>query len=458
LFLAKMRISSILAALFVSAVSVSALAIPSAPRAAAVGFTNVRPGGIDDLTISRDTTLNGTYNGDEPIVIPPNDEAMVSIMAASPSLNLRFQNRFGGFVNAYLTGLDPQGRVAFIRGDGSVYYPSSGGSSTPVWINQADIVIPLQPGQELNMVLPFDMSSGRIYYAAGDLSFATVATPIGEGIVQPAPNVITDPSAGVNWGFVELTLTPEGVLYANISYVDFVGLPLGMELTVHGQSAQTAYGVSGNAVASICNAMAEQSGRDGRPWAGHCLASGGVPVRVVSPYLYHDLDEGGFSNYWEQYGNQVWDKYRNQPLVIDTQGPPGRVNCWVQGDTLNCDGDNRGYSRPTARDIWGCDSGPFGKASGDNGVHLAVIPRLCAAFVRSTLLLDGGDVQPQLPSSSYYRVDPTNHYSRIVHEHEVDGKGYAFAYDDVNPNNENASGSVSSGLSDTLTIYIGSPP
>ncbi|KAH7312207.1 glycoside hydrolase family 64 protein [Stachybotrys elegans] len=449
-----MHFASLIVAFAGSLASVSALAIRGDVASSSDGYTQVQPGGIEDLTISYETTLNGTYKGDEPIVVDPVEPEA----KATPTLNMRFLNRFGGFINAYITGLDPSGRVVFIRGDGSLYYPSSGGSGVPIWISQADVQIPMNPGQELNIVLPFSVTSGRIYYAAGDLSFAVVATDVGEGIVQPAPNNIRDPSANINWGFVELTLTSEGVLYANISYVDFVGLPLGMELTVNGGPTQSAYGVTANAVASICNSLGAQTGRDGRPWGGMCLAGSNGPVRVLSPYLYTDLDANGFVTYWDQYANDVWNKYRSQPLVIDTQGPAGRVNCWVTGDVMNCDGDNRGYARPTARDIWGCDSGPFGKASGDNGVHLAVIPRLCAAFVRSTLLLGGGEVQPGLGQTSYYLADPSNHYSRIVHEHEVDGKGYAFAYDDVNPGSENASGTVSAANSNTLTIFIGSPP
>jgi hypothetical protein len=126
---------------------------------------------------------------------------------------------------------------------------------------------------------------------------------------------------------------------------------------------------------------------------------------------------------------------------------------------LTCAQDNRSYSKPSARDIWGCNSGPFAIQSGDNAVHVAVVPRLCAAFVRSTLLLSGGNIQPSLGQSYYYTVDPTNYYSKAVHAREVDGKGYAFPYDDVNPDgNENASGTVSHATPDTLTVYVGSPP
>ena len=79
--------------------------------------------------------------------------------------------------------------------------------------------------------------------------------------------------------------------------------------------------------------------------------------------------------------------------------------------------------------------------------------------MRSTLLLDGGDVQPSLSSDSYYTADPTNHYSRLVHDNEVDGRGYAFPYDDVNPDGHgDSSGLVHSGAPKTLTVYVGAPP
>ena len=108
--------------------------------------------------------------------------------------------------------------------------------------------------------------------------------------------------------------------------------------------------------------------------------------------------------------------------------------------------------KPTAYDIFGCSTGPFEIQAIDNDVHRAVVPRLCAAFNRSTFLTNGGNVQPSLPSSSYYGTSPTNHFSRIVHQYEVDGKGYAFSYDDVNPSGEDQSGIVS--ISDPLVLAI----
>jgi hypothetical protein len=450
-----MRFFSVLTALIGSAATVSALAVPRAETSKGPdGYLEVKPGTFKDLIVTKDNTLNGTYMEEESQIVPASKDDM-SIMATLP---LNFVNNFGGPISAYIVGFDEARRVVFVRRDGSLMYPSSGGSASPVPVGQ-DGRISLAAGENLNMVLPIALESARIYYAAADLTFGVVRTPIGDGLVQPAPNNPTDPSAGINWGFVELTLLPNGTLYANISYVDFVGLPLGMELTVNGGPTQTAFGVGRNAVNNICNGLNAQGVRDGRPWSRLCMAGSNGPVRVLSPTVFTDLDSQSFATYWHTYRDQVWDKYRNEPLIIDTQREFGRINCRVSGDALNCDGDNRAYFKPEAIDIWGCDRGPFGKQSGDNQVHLAVIPRLCAAFVRSTLLVSGGNVQPSLGQANYYRVEPTNHYSRIVHENEVDGKGYAFAYDDVNPSGtENASGTVSHPSPNTLRVFIGSPP
>jgi len=50
----------------------------------------------------------------------------------------------------------------------------------------------------------------------------------------------------------------------------------------------------------------------------------------------------------------------------------------------------------------------------------------------------------------------TNHYARIVHATSLDGRGYAFPYDDVSPTGgADQSGSVSSGSPAGLAITLG---
>jgi hypothetical protein len=124
---------------------------------------------------------------------------------------------------------------------------------------------------------------------------------------------------------------------------------------------------------------------------------------------------------------------------------------------MTCEGDSRPYSKPTEADIFGCNSGPFTVEASDNDVHSRVVARLCAAFVRSTLLLDGGDVQPSLPATSYYQASPADWYASFVHKYELDGFGYAFSYDDVNPANEDESGTVADPNPQSLQVVVGGP-
>jgi hypothetical protein len=413
----------------------------------------VHPGDKSSLIITADSTVNGTHVSADRIPAQPH-------IAATEQLALSVVNNFDGDkVNCYVTGADPAtGQVVMLKPGGGWLYPSAGGSATPVSIDD-DVAIPLDAkGSTTELTFPGYIESGRIWFAEGELQFFVVAGDGGESLVTPSAVNLEDPSADVNWGFVELTNTEEAGIYANISYVDFVGMILSMALQTGSNGTQITKGLEADAVGKICNDLKLQTAKDGQPWEEMCLlGSDGEPLRVLSPT---DFGAGGngtaFADYWTDYVDQVWDKYSSSPLTINTQADAGEVSCQVSGDELTCDGDNRGYAKPVPADIWGCNSGPFGIEEGDTDLHKAIVPRLCAAFVRSTLLLDGGDSQPGVPATDYYTTSPTNHYSRIIHKYETDGKGYAFAYDDVNPDgNENASGVVSDANPQKLTVYVG---
>ena len=56
----------------------------------------------------------------------------------------------------------------------------------------------------------------------------------------------------------------------------------------------------------------------------------------------------------------------------------------------------------------------------------------------------------------YYERKVTNHYSRIVHAANVDGRGYAFPFDDVQPDGgEDQSGAVFDGAPTVLEVAVG---
>ncbi|RYP49335.1 hypothetical protein DL768_004960 [Monosporascus sp. mg162] len=414
------------------------------------------PGDVTNLIITEHNTINGTH-------VPKfKAQAATQALAAGTPLTVSLTNNFsgsGGQLYAYVNGKDMTGAVVMLSNSGQWYYPDPAGSTIPIAV-EADIAIPLNGrGEKTEITIPDYIESGRIWVAEGELTFFTVMDGNGlPQLVEPSAANPEDPSAGINWGFVELTNTADAGIWANISFVDFVGLILSMSLTLGSGETQMVEGLRGDALPLICDELAAQTAIDGQPWDQMCVRDGsGNPLRVMAPNMYVASNPGAQDGYYDEYVEQVWAKYSAEDLIINTQAAPGEVACRVDAgsDELRCDGDNRGYPRPTVLDIWGCNSGPFAISAEDNAVHVAVVPRLCAAFHRTTLLAEGGNVQPGPASDTYYTQDPTSHYARLVHKYEVDGRGYAFSYDDVNPAGENAAGVVSGTDPQVLEVFIG---
>jgi hypothetical protein len=427
-----------LAAAVVAALVMHSVAIPLVATA----------GKETSIVITDKNTLNGTLMGD----------AFVPAASSSFSpLTFSFKNTYkGGNLNAYITGLDSTGAIVLLRSDGTFFRPGATNSKTPVRITAANLAISLGGnGQTTNIVLPQSISSGRVWVSEGQLSFFTVLAGDGTtGLVQPSFADPNDPSATVNWGFIELTVGDDNTIWANLSFVDFVGFVMGMSVTYADGSTQTVPGLKAGSVTSICNDMKSQAASDGQPWDKMCVTDGnGKALRILAPNIYHSINPSSMASYYTSYVDQVWSKYTNEDLIFNL-GNSGMVHCRVQGSTLVCPGDDVNFPKPSVGDIWGCASGSF--AAVGNGLHELIRPILCAAFTRSTLLMSGGNVQPSLSQDNYYKNSPTNHYSRIVHQYEIGNRGYAFSFDDVNPvAGVDASGLLSGPNARTLTLNLG---
>ncbi|KAH7363953.1 hypothetical protein BKA65DRAFT_603132 [Rhexocercosporidium sp. MPI-PUGE-AT-0058] len=404
---------------------------------------------------NREPAIVNKTNYPVPVGVRSQYKKSLSVAANNENLSFSLHNNLANGVYAYIIGKDINNRVIILQPDGSFYHPDADGATVPVKVTQ-DVKLPLgPPGSTISVNISAYISSARIYFAIGELEFFMLSVDKETILIEPSAVDPTDPSATVEWGFVELTHLPSGV-WANISCVDFVGLPLGISLTTIPGTVQSTAGLTANAVACICNDLRRQAMQDGQPWDELCQRSNtGTAIRVLAPVNYINLNPSAFKSYWVDYINQVWSFYTSTPLIIDTQLSEGKVQCQVTGNVLTCAGDNRSYTKPTAFDIFGCNTGPFEILATDNTIHRAIVPRLCAAFNRSTFLIHGGNVQPSLSSNFYYNTSPTNHFSRIIHEYESDGKGYAFPYDDVNPSGEDQSGTVSARDPLVLAIRVG---
>ncbi len=359
-----------------------------------------------------------------------------SAAAATPdTFGLKLVNNSGsGTVYAYVTGTTPDGRLVLLRADGTPYHPDS--PSAPTTPLPEDCAIPIASGAQVSVP---KMGGARIYVVT-DAKLDFFLDP-GPNLVHPSFLNPGDANFGKNWSFSEFTFN-DTQLFANISYVDFVGIPMGLSLT-SGSGTSTVNGLPAGALDQIASSLSELGGE----WAGLVQTGGGGNLRVLSPH-HHATQFGG---YLDAYIDQVWQKYSGTDLIVDSQNPGvGTFTGRVSGDQLVFGSES--FAKPATADVWSCDSGPFALAAGASDARKAIVPRLAAALNRTTLLDNPNQPTAEDPAR-FYSGDVTNHYARIVHSKLPDNRGYAFPYDDVSPGPD-FSGAVFAGDPQVLTITI----
>jgi hypothetical protein len=372
--------------------------------------------------------------------------------ASTLAINL-VNNTGSDTVYAYVTGLaiNNNNALMLLEADGQTpYYPSSPSSpNQPVPVNCA---IPLNAsgGAATPITIP-QLAGARLWFSIG--SPLTFQLNPGPALVEPSVTNPSDPNIDQQWDFAELTFN-SSQLFANISMVDFVCIPIGLTLTDSSGNQQTAEGLPNGGLDTVCAGLTAQASADGQGWNQLIVTSNGQNLRALSPTNGIVMNSSLFSGYYDSYVSQVWNMYESATLSVDTQASYGTVTGQVSGGELTFSGVGS-FGPPAAADIFGCNSGPFNPA-GMSTEMLAILPRLAAAFNRSTLLIDSDQPDGENPAD-YYTNAITNHYARIVHATSQDHRGYAFPYDDVAPTGgTDQSGAVSSGSPSLLTVTLGS--
>lgn len=376
--------------------------------------------------------------------------------AAPATCELALVNKsLPGQVRAYVTGHEQgTGRWLLLKPDGGVYRPES--PSAPQTPLPVDCAIPLGAAGSAPKVLTLPQMYGARVYFVRDHRLDFFLNP-GPALVEPAFATRADPNYGRTWSFCEFTFNPQQ-LFANISYVDLVtALPIG--LTLEGDARHTVAPLPDGAVGRIAADLTAQAAKDGQPWDKLVIRgdNGGV-LRVISPQNlmapYFDRpDQMPFRDVWNGYIDKVWDKYRGTDLKIDLQGGRGVFTGRVSGDVLTFNGGHS-FTKPTSKDIFTCNHGPFANNPNDPDDKKGLLARLAAGFNRSIML-----THPQQPNGTstadYYRDAVTNHWSRVVHANSP--IGYAFPYDDVRPDGQpDASGAAHDGNPRRFTVSVGS--
>ena len=356
-------------------------------------------------------------------------------------------------VYAYIIGLDSSnGRWTLVTSDGQGTYqpPTPAVDHTPL---DVDCAIPLgaQGAPDVSVLIP-RLISGRIFISY-DTKMQFFMNSNG-GFVMPSEKNVGDPNINIQWTFAEFTFN-NTELYANISFVDMLSVPVAFELeTSDGSGVQYVPGLPSGAMSRVANKLVAQVGFDGGDW-DKCLYYSLTDnlVRILSPNSVVQVYPTAFSQYLSPYIDQVWQKYTTEDLIVNTN----RVE-WgdkvgrVVGGVLDFGGGIT-FAKPSTQSIWSCSTPPWTTGNDEQG---NVTARLTAAFNRSTLLVNNTQPNGEDPET-YYTNPLTNHYSRIVHEEVFGNLGYAFPYDDVHPEGGiSYEGRVQSSSPLKWTITIGS--
>jgi hypothetical protein len=389
-----------------------------------------------------------------------------SLATSSNLLTVNLVNRSSSSaVYATLSGraIDQNNALILLQSDGQTPYLPSNPPAVQSRLAKNVAIRLGGPGSTTTVRIPH-IAGGRIYFSINQpLTFFLNPGP---ALVEPSVTNPSDPNINLHWTFCEFTYNP-AQLYANISYVDFVSsIPLALNLSTRSNQNLSVGGLKANGLSQVATSLQQQQSRDGKPWGNLIVRTAqGQNLRVLSPNLGQVGNPHLFAGYFEPYVDQVYLRYANQSLFIDTQAGFGTVSATTAGSTLNVTSASTSspagkatvlhpFNKPSTSDILTCSTGPF--ATGSNPEINAIIPRLAAAFNRSTLLKTDRAPAPQ---STYYQENITNHYSRVVHEANVDGRGYAFPYDDVAPNGgRDESGSVFAGDPSVWTITLSGGP
>ncbi|KAL2287496.1 hypothetical protein FJTKL_04942 [Diaporthe vaccinii] len=398
------------------------------------------------LQVQKDTSVLRA-----PAISASNSKQSLSAQT-DPTMNFAIVNTTGSSnVYAYVSGLAIQNNnaVFMLESDGStVLYPSSPDSTGKSLTANTAIKLGA-PGSTTTITVP-QTAGGRIWFSQ-NATLTFLLNP-GPALVEPSVTNVSDPNYNITWDFCEFTYN-SFQLFVNITYVDFVSLPIALQLENNSGLVTTVAGTPSNGLDTVCSALTAQSAADGAGWKDLIVKdTTGANLRALSPNSGIVMNNSLFNGYFQPYVDKVWAKYATTNLQVDTQASYGIVSGAVDSSSKLAFGDAGSFPQPSAADIFSCSTGAFAVGT-DEMANLAA--RLAAAFNRSTLLVNSN--QPDGEQVSTYYADPvTNHYARIVHATNSDRKGYAFPYDDVGPSEgADQSGSLFDPNPKLLTVTVG---
>ncbi|MCM4078469.1 beta-1,3-glucanase family protein [Paractinoplanes hotanensis] len=353
----------------------------------------------------------------------PTTTRPAEVPPASNVLPVAVRNETGRGDNVFLYVLGTNlttGKLGYVNAAGA-FTAWTGGGPVPVPAPDVAIAGPAD-GATTTLKLPKNLS-GRLYMSFGQKLDFRLTT---DGLVQPAPWAGGDPNRDILFDWSEFTLNDSG-LWLNSSQVDMFAVPHVVSVTGgDGRTAKTGE-VKAGGRQRVINAV-----KASPDFARSVVTRGdGTVLRVLAPGKA--ADAGLMSpTYLDSYITSAWNAYagKNLTVVPFTDRPDTRFLGRTTGNVMNfTDSTGRtvaSFTKPSTANVWGCD----GALGAPNDLVVGPIARtLCAALTRTTL--GRLDTQPSGTAADFYQGNPANLYAKVIHDNMVDGKAYAFAFDDV---------------------------
>ncbi|MBO3735972.1 beta-1,3-glucanase family protein [Actinoplanes flavus] len=372
-------------------------------------------------TIVPTATVPTTTPTTAPTTVVP---STTTVPPASDLLPLTVTNRTGRDQDVYLYVLGVNlntGKLGYVDASGA-FTPWTGGGTVPVPAPDVAIAGPAN-GAATTVRVPKNIS-GRIYFSLGrKLDFRITA----DGLVQPAPWAGGDPNRDTLFDWSEFTLDGSG-LFLNSSQVDMFAIPHIVTVTGGGGGVTSRTGeLAGGGRQKVIDAV-----RANPDFAKSVVtAADGTVLRVLAPGKAADAGLMSAS-YLDSYIAGAWNAYTSKTLTVVpfTDRPDVTYSGRTSGNVMNfTDASGRtvaSFTKPSTANVWGCD----GALAAPNDQVVGPIARtLCAALWRTTL--GRIDTQPGGSATDFYTGGPANPYAKSIHANMVDGKAYAFAFDDV---------------------------
>jgi len=274
-----------------------------------------------------------------------------------------------------------------------------------------------------------------------------------QGIPTPPSGYDSSPTNvnyGTTWDFVEWTYNPAAPKSSgwngNLTLVDSVNIPIDFRIIGTDEVGTKIDATRGFLPGGYSKFI--KSLKATPPFAKLVLPGTG---RVLAPNI-GILDTASPTgpvfnkNYYDTYINQVWNKYKTEVLVAQTN-LQGKWTGKVANGKMTFTQQNGQpklqpivFRKPTTREVFACGdicaSGCGTAGSPQEDVNNQIRAALLAAFNRSTLLsntvigIKGTSGYCQKPGQ-FYQTAKTNFYAKYIHENARKGLAYTFGIDDV---------------------------